>query len=102
MKLIKQLPKGKNVFIRTTPTSTYDPPNLITTDSVNTYWLIDANIIFLSPSTHASVGALKPNIVTTQLEANGAIETTNAYFSAVVAMVVMKQKLLCASMQYCL
>ncbi len=30
LKLIKRLPKGENVFMRTTPTSTYDPPDIIT------------------------------------------------------------------------
>jgi hypothetical protein len=38
---------------------------------------------------NTSVGALKPTIVTTQLKSNVAIETTNTYVSAVVAMVVM-------------
>ncbi len=31
LKLIKQLPKGEKLFMRTTPTSTYDPPGLIPT-----------------------------------------------------------------------
>jgi hypothetical protein len=30
LKLIKQLPKGEKVFMRTTPTGTYDPPDIIT------------------------------------------------------------------------
>jgi len=36
-----------------------------------------------------SVGALKSNIVITQLEANATIEATNKYLSATIAMVVL-------------
>ena len=38
---------------------------------------------------NTSVGTLKPNIVTTQLEANATIEAANKYYSATLAMVVM-------------
>ena len=38
---------------------------------------------------NTSVGALKPNIVTTQLETNAAIEATNKYLATVAVMVVM-------------
>jgi len=73
LKLFKKLPKGDKVFMRTTPTSTYEPPDLITFAWVINYWLIDANTHVLSPLTNISVGTLKPKIVTTQLEANAAI-----------------------------
>ena len=39
---------------------------------------------------NASVGALKPNIVTTQLEANAVIEAANKYVSATIAMAVLE------------
>ena len=42
LKLIKRLPKGEDVFMRTTPTSTYGPPDIITFAWVINYWLIDA------------------------------------------------------------
>ena len=38
---------------------------------------------------NTSVRNLKPNIVTTQLEANVAIEAANKYLSAATTMVVM-------------
>jgi len=38
---------------------------------------------------NTSVGTLKPDIVTTHLEANASIEAANTYFSAAAAMVVM-------------
>ena len=51
--------------------------------------MIDANTPVLSPLTNTSVNTLKHNIVTTQLEANGAIKTANKYLSTTNAMVVM-------------
>jgi len=65
LKLIKQLPKGEKLFMRTTTLGTYDPPDLITHVWVINYWLIDANTLVLSPLMNTCVGALKPNISTT-------------------------------------
>jgi hypothetical protein len=68
--------------MRTTPTSTYDPSDLITSAWVITNnGLIDINTHVLSPLMNTSVGALKPNIVTTQLEANATIEAANSHGS---------------------
>ena len=36
LKLIKQLPKGKKVCMRTTPIGTYDPP-----DNITSAWVIN-------------------------------------------------------------
>jgi hypothetical protein len=60
--------------MRTSPIGTYDPPHLIPSAWVINYWLIDANTPVLSPMITTSVGVLKPNIVTTNLETNATIE----------------------------
>jgi len=41
--------------------------------------MIDANTLVLSPLSNISVNTLKPNIVTTQLEANDDIKAANKY-----------------------
>jgi len=65
LKLIKQLPKVENVFMMTTPTCSYKSPDLITHVWDINYWSIDANALVLSPLMNTSIGALKPNIITT-------------------------------------
>jgi len=65
------------------------PIDIITSAWIINYWLVDANTHVLSPLMNTSVSTLKPNIVTTQLEANVAIEVANEYLSAETTMVVM-------------
>jgi hypothetical protein len=89
LKLVKRLSKGENVFMRTTPTCTYEPPDIITPAWVINYWLIYANTYILSPLLNTCINTLKPNIVTTQLEANEAIKVVNRYLLATTAMVIM-------------
>ena len=90
LKFIKRLPKGEKVFMKTTPTGTYEPPDIIITSTwVIRFWLIDAITPILSPLTNTSVNTLKPNIVTTQLEANEAIKAANKYLSTSTTMVVI-------------
>jgi hypothetical protein len=73
-KLIKQLPKGEKLFMRTSPTCTYGPLDLIPFAWAIYYWLIiDANTHVLSSIITTNVGVLKPNIVTSNLESNAAI-----------------------------
>ena len=60
--------------MRTTPTRTYEPLDIIISAWVINYWLIDANTHVLSPLTNTSVNTRKPNIVTTHLEAIKAIK----------------------------
>ena len=72
--------------MRTTPTCTYEPPNIMTFAWVINFWLIDANTHVVSPLTNASVNTLKPNIVNTQLEANEAIKAANKYLSATIGI----------------
>ena len=61
----------------TTPTCTYEPLDIITSAWVINNWLIYANAHGLSPFMNTDVSTLKPNIVTTKLEANVAIEAAN-------------------------
>jgi hypothetical protein len=75
--------------MRATPTCTFEPPNIITSAWAINYWLIDANTPVLSLLMNTSDTTLKPNIITTQLEANAAIEAANTYLSATNATVVM-------------
>ena len=65
LKLIKQLPKGEKVFMRTTPTGAYEAPDLITFAWVINSCLIYANTHVLSPLMNTGAGTLKRNIVTT-------------------------------------
>jgi len=51
--------------MRASPTGTYEPSDIITFAWVINHGLIDATTHVLSPLVKASVGALKPNIVTT-------------------------------------
>jgi hypothetical protein len=89
LKLIKQLPKGEMVFMRTTPSGNYDPPDLIASTWVINFWLIDANTPVLSPMTSTNIRALKPNVITTQLESNATIEAANKYLSTTATIVIM-------------
>jgi hypothetical protein len=53
--LIKILPKGEKAFMSTTPTGTYEPPDIIRSAWDINYWLIDANTPDLSPLMNTSV-----------------------------------------------
>ncbi len=66
-----------------------NPPDIVTSAWVINYRLINANTHVLSPLMNTNVSNRKPNIVTTQLEANAAIEAANKYLSATTTMVVM-------------
>jgi hypothetical protein len=87
--LIKQLPKGEKVFMRTTPTCTYDPPVLSTFAWVLHYWLIDASASVLSPTIATNLSLLKPIIVITKLKSYAAIKEADNYLSSTIAMVIM-------------
>ncbi len=66
LKLIKQLPKGERVFMRTTPTGTYDPLDLIPIVWLINFWLIDASTPVLSPLLNIDASSLKTNIFTNE------------------------------------
>jgi len=64
------------MFMRTTPTCTYDPADLIASTWVIISWLIDAKTLVLSPTIATNVNVIKPSIATTELEPNVAIQAT--------------------------
>jgi hypothetical protein len=89
LKLIKQLPKGKRVFMRTSPTCTYVPSDLLLSIWPINFWLIDANTPVLSPLLITTISNLKPNIVKIEPELEAAIETADENFSTTTAFVIM-------------
>ncbi len=60
--------------MRTTPTGTFDPPNLIPTIWPINFRLIDASTPVLSPLLNIDASNLKPNIVTNELNSEVAIK----------------------------
>ena len=89
LKLFIQLPKGEMVFIRTSPTCTYDPRDLIPSIWPINFWLIDASTPILPPLLTTNVSNLKPNIVKAELEFEVAIKTTDENLSITTALVIM-------------
>ena len=75
LKLIKRLPKGERVFMRTSPTCTYDPPDILPSTWPINFWLIDENTPILSPLLITNVSNLKPNIARIESKHEEAIET---------------------------
>ena len=89
LKLIKRLPKGEGLFMRTSPTGTYDPPDLIPSTWSIIFWLIDVNTPVLSPLLTTNVGNLKPNIVRVKLEPEAAIKAVDENISTTSALVIV-------------
>ena len=89
LKLIKQLPKGELVFMRTTPTCIYDPPDLIPHAWPNIFWLIDTITPVSSPLLTTNNSNLKPTIIITELTPRAAIEAANKHLLATTALVIM-------------
>jgi hypothetical protein len=89
LKLIKQLPKGEKVFMRTSPTCTSDPSDLLLSIWPVNFWLIDANTPVLSPLLTTNVNNLKPSIVKIEPELEAAIETVDENLSTATALVIM-------------
>jgi hypothetical protein len=77
------------VFIKSSPTCTYDPLNNIPFAWNINYWFIDKNTHVLLPIITTNVGVLKPAIFTTNLETNAVIKATNKDLSTIVALVIM-------------
>ena len=82
LKLIKQVPKGEKVLLRTTPSCTHAPRDIITYTWVNNLLLIDAKMHVLSPTIATNVNVLKPSSVTSELEPNIVIQAAHEYLSA--------------------
>ena len=77
------------MFMRTSPTGTYDPLDLIPSTWIINYCFIDTNTRVLSPIITTNVGVIKPNIVKTNLETNATIEAADTYLSTSTALVIM-------------
>ena len=101
LKLIKQLTNGGKVLMRTSPTRTYDPRDLIPSTWVINYRLINANTHLLSPMLTTNVSVLKPNIVTSNLETNATIEyAADKHLSTTTILVIMDSYELEALMRF--
>ena len=87
--MIKQLPKGEMVFMKASPTCTYDSLDLSPSIWPFNFWLIDTNATFLPPLLVTNVSNLKPSIVKAELEPEVAIETTDENLSTTLALVIM-------------
>ena len=85
LKLIKPIPKGEKVFMKSSSTGTYVPSDLLPSLWPVNFWLIDASTPVLSPLLTTNVNNLKPSIVETE----SAIETTNENLPTTVALVIM-------------
>ncbi len=66
LKLIKRIPKGEKVFIKTSSTGTYVPSDLLPSLWPVNFLLIDASTPVLSPLRTTNVNNLKPSIVETE------------------------------------
>ena len=88
LKLIKQIPKGEKVFMKTSSTCTYVPSDLLPSLWPVNFWLIDASTPILSPLLTTNVNNLKPSIVETESELESAIETANENLPTSAALVI--------------
>jgi hypothetical protein len=89
LELIKQIPKGEKVFMRTSPTGTYVPSDLLPSLWPVNFWLIDASTPVVSPPLITTVNNSKPSIVETESELRTAIEAANEYLPEAAALTIM-------------
>jgi hypothetical protein len=89
LKLIKQLPKGERVFMRTSPTGCYDPPDLFPSTWPINFRLIDTYTTILSPLLTTNASNLKPNIVRIKSKPEAVVETADENLSTAIALVIM-------------
>ena len=75
--------------MRTYLTTTCDSPDLIASTWVIDEWLIDEDTPVLSLLITTNIGILKPNIVTSNLETNAAIEAADKYVATTTALKIM-------------
>ena len=75
--------------MRTTPTSSFDPPYLITSTSIISFGMIDTNARLLPSSLTTNVRVIKPNFVTTDSKPSVAIKTADKYMSTTTVVVIM-------------
>ena len=75
--------------MRTSPTGTYVPSDLLPSIWPDNFWLIDANTSVLSPLLTTNVNNLKPSIVETESKFEAAIVTTEESLPTAAALVIM-------------
>jgi hypothetical protein len=89
LKLIKQIPEGEKVCMRTNLTSTYDPIDLISTAWPINFLLMDASTPALSPLLNIDAKNVKPNVATNELKTEAVIKAEDEYLSTSASMVIM-------------
>ena len=75
--------------MRTSPTVTYAPYDLLPSIWPANFWLIDANTPIVSPLLTTNVNSLKRSIVETKSKFEAALETTDESLSTATALVIM-------------
>ena len=76
------------MFMRTSPTGTYVPSDLLPSILPVNFWLIDASTPVLSPLLTTNVNNLKPSIVVTESKFEAAIETIDENLPTTTALVI--------------
>jgi hypothetical protein len=89
LKLIKRLPKGEKVFMRTSPTCNYVPSDLLPSIWPVNFWLIDATTPVLSSLLTTNVNISKPSIVKIIQELEAYVETIDENLPTAAALVIM-------------
>ncbi len=87
--MIKQLPKGESVFMRTSPTCVYVPSDLIPSIWHVNFWSIDANTPEISPLLTTNFNNLKPSTVKIEPELEATTKTTGENLPITGALVIM-------------
>ena len=77
------------MFMKTSPTYTYDPFYLIPSTWSIHFWLIDANTHVLSPLLTTNASHLKHGIVKVESEPEVSLETTDENLSIPITLVIM-------------
>ena len=75
--------------MRTSPTCTNVPSDLLPSIWPINFWMIDANTLVLSPLLTTNANNLKPSIVKIDPELKAVIEITDENLSTTVALVIM-------------
>jgi hypothetical protein len=75
--------------MRTSPTGTYVPSDLLPSFWPVNFWLVDANTPVLSPLLTINVNNLKPSIVETESKFEAAIETSDESLPTAAALAIM-------------
>jgi hypothetical protein len=99
LKLIRQIPKGDNVFMRPTTTCSYDPHDFIKSIWAINYWVIDVDTPIIATTlaivnegdltTSPIIDDLLTDTHTKGMESEAVIDAADKYLSTGAALVVM-------------